>query len=71
MTKPSASSNDPLLWLEDVEAENCLDWARAHNATSQAELEAVPGFARTEARIRAILDAKDKVPIVTKRGDYL
>jgi len=58
------------LWLEDVEAPRALSWARERNAKTTAELEAVPTFATSRDRIRAILDSKDKIPSVTKRGRY-
>jgi prolyl oligopeptidase len=65
-----APVEDPYLWLEDVTADKALAWARERNKHSQAELEAVPGFAQSRDRIRAILDSKDKTPFVTKRGAH-
>ena len=34
--------SDPYLWLEDVEDPKALDWVRAQNAKSQAELASTP-----------------------------
>jgi prolyl oligopeptidase len=65
------SPEDPYLWLEDVTAEKSLAWARDLNAKSAAELEAVPGFEETRARILSILDSKDKIPYVVKSGKWL
>src|SRR5690242_16817259 len=62
---------DPYLWLEQIEDKRSLDWAHARNETSRGELEAVPAFAKTKERIRAILDAKDKIPYVNKQAKYL
>ncbi len=62
---------DPYLWLEDVDAERSLTWAREQNKRAQAELEAVPTFADTQDRILKILDAKDKIAYVGKRGKWL
>lgn len=59
---------DPYLWLEDVDAERSLAWARERNQASQGELEKVPSFATSRDRIRAILDSKEKTPYVTKQG---
>jgi prolyl oligopeptidase len=67
---PPAPPEDPYLWLEDVTSDKALDWARAQNATSMKELEAVPGFAEQRARTLSILDSKDKIPYVSKRGKH-
>jgi prolyl oligopeptidase len=67
-TPPAA---DPYLWLEDVGSERALAWVRERNAETRQVLEAEPGFAATRERIRAILDSKDKIPQVTRRGDWL
>src|SRR5690606_25414616 len=39
---------DPYLWLEDVEGEKALDWVKARNAVTEAELTASPGFKQLE-----------------------
>ncbi|MGE3547326.1 MAG: prolyl oligopeptidase family protein, partial [Kofleriaceae bacterium] len=65
-----APAEDPYLWLEEVTSDKALSWARERNKQSQGELEAIPSFARTRDRIRAILDSKDKTPYVTKRGKH-
>ncbi len=67
---PAAASDDPYLWLEEVEGERALAWARERNRDSQAELEAVPGFTEHRDRLRAILDSKDKIPYVGRRGAH-
>ncbi|MEO8699921.1 MAG: prolyl oligopeptidase family serine peptidase [Kofleriaceae bacterium] len=67
--KPAAV-DDPYLWLEEVDAEKSLAWARERNKASKAELEAVPGFTQSRDRIRAILDSKEKTPYVNKRGNF-
>lgn len=62
---------DPFLWLEKIDDTKSLDWAREQNARSKSALEAVPGFKDGQARVLAILDAKDKVPYAAKMGKYL
>ena len=64
-------SDDPYLWLEDVQGERALDWARARNAQSQAVLEAVPGFAQTRAKLLEVMDNRDQIPYVKRRGDFV
>jgi prolyl oligopeptidase len=68
--QPAEASDDPYLWLEDVTGEKSLAWAREQNKKSQSELEAAPGFKETRDRIRAILDSKEKIPGVQKRGNF-
>jgi prolyl oligopeptidase len=64
-------TDDPHLWLEDVEGEQALDWVRARNADSTGQLEAADGFEATQKRLRAMLDSPDKIHYVSKQGDYL
>ncbi|UUX94108.1 prolyl oligopeptidase family serine peptidase [Aquabacterium sp. J223] len=70
MTPNATSDADPLLWLEDVEGERALAWVHARNAESRRVLEAEPGFADTREALRRILDSKDRIPAVTRRGDW-
>lgn len=61
---------DPYLWLEDVGGDRSLAWARERNAKSEGEITKVASFEKTRDRIRAILDSKDKIPSVNKRGNH-
>ena len=61
---------DPYLWLEDVQGERALDWARARNAESQAKLEASPNFKSDREKLLSILDNRDQIPYVTRRGAH-
>ena len=55
------SSDDPFIWLEDVEAKRSMDWVNAKNAATVAELTANPLYQTFYDRIKAILDSKDKI----------
>ena len=67
---PSAViAEDPYLWLEDVQGEKPLAWARERNVVSQAALETVPVFADTRARLLAALNSRDQIPYVSRRGE--
>src|SRR5690606_25199143 len=68
--KDSSIVVDPYLWLEDVTGDKALDWARAQNARTDAELAAGPEFAKLKAEVLAILDSDAKIPDVSKIGDY-
>ncbi len=62
-------TDDPWLWLEDIYGDRSLDWVRARNAVCRKELEALPDFEPTRARLLAIMDSKERIPYVSKRGD--
>jgi prolyl oligopeptidase len=61
---------DPFLWLEDVEGERALDWVRARNAESEAELASGAEFDALQHDLQAILDSDAKIPYVSKIGDF-
>ena len=69
---PSAATEpaDPWLWLEDVHGERALDWVRARNAESQRVLMARPEYEPTRLRLLDALNSKDRIPVVTRRGDF-
>lgn len=64
-----ALAADPHAWLEDVAGERALAWVRERNAQSRQVLEAQPRFGAMRDGFRAVLDARDKIPYVTRRGD--
>ncbi|MCJ0902322.1 prolyl oligopeptidase family protein [Rhodococcus sp. ARC_M6] len=65
------SDNDPYLWLEDVTGEAALDWVRAHNAVTEAELASGVRFEGMQSDIREVLDTDARIPYVRRRGEYL
>ncbi|WP_010533801.1 prolyl oligopeptidase family serine peptidase [Brachybacterium squillarum] len=76
----SDGSSDPHLWLEEVTGEDALAWVRERNDRAAAELDAVPDpdepageplAATLQEEILAILDAEDRIPAVTLRGEHL
>jgi prolyl oligopeptidase len=62
---------DPYLWLEDVQGDKALAWVRERNAQSRRVLEAWPLFQPTRDKLREILDSRDRIPAVTRRGNWL
>ena len=62
---------DPYLWLEEVQGERALTWAKERNAQSQTLLEAVPGFADSRDERLAVLNTRDQIPYVSRRGEYV
>jgi prolyl oligopeptidase len=60
-----AASEDPFLWLEEIEGERALAWARQENEKSLGTLQADPRYKQFEARALEILQAKDRIPFVS------
>ncbi len=71
MTAPDTNPCDPFLWLEDVMGERALAWVRQRNAESEDLLQAQPGFEALRAGIREVLDSREQIPYVSRRGDWL
>ena len=63
-------TDDPYLWLEDVEAEKSLDWVRARNAVSETQLAKAPGFDALRGDLLSILDSNARIPFVGKMGEF-
>ncbi|HEX9964085.1 MAG TPA: prolyl oligopeptidase family serine peptidase [Allosphingosinicella sp.] len=56
-----ASSDDPYLWLEEVEGKRALDQVRKWNAATEAQLTRDPKFESYRQRALAILDDKEQI----------
>jgi len=63
-------NDDPFLWLEDVLGERALAWVRERNAESQHALQARPEYEPTRAQLLALLNAKERIPAITRRGAH-
>jgi prolyl oligopeptidase len=65
------SDPDPHLWLEEVDSEPALGWVADRNAETEAELTARPDYAALRARLKTILDSRDRIPYVRyHRGEH-
>jgi prolyl oligopeptidase len=64
------SLDDPFAWLEDVQGEKALAWVRQRNAESTGVLQARPGFEQMRSDIRAVLDSREQIPYVTRKGEH-
>lgn len=70
----AADDNDPYLWLEEVTAEEALDWVRARNEPTIAQFcrgEFEADFERMRAEALEVLDTDARIPYVRRRGEYL
>jgi prolyl oligopeptidase len=68
---PEAATADPYVWLEDVQGQRALDWVRERNAATLKELQRAPDYASTRARLLAVLNSKERIPDVSRRGKWL
>jgi prolyl oligopeptidase len=72
MTLPDTDTAvDPFLWLEEIDGERALDFVRAGNARTLAELESRGSFVPIRDAVREVLDSQDRIPQVEKLGEHL
>ncbi|MBL0089594.1 MAG: S9 family peptidase [Ideonella sp.] len=69
--EPTPHPEDPFVWLEAVQGDKALAWVRERNAVTRRALDATPGFDATRSRLKSILDSRDRIPLFTRRGDWL
>jgi prolyl oligopeptidase len=67
---PEQSGNDQYLWLEDIAGDDALDWVRAHNEPTIAELGG-PRFEEMRREALEVLDTDSRIPYVRRRGEHL
>ncbi len=63
-------SDDPYLWLENIDGEDALNWVRERNEATIASFES-EGFRRMRAEALEVLDTDTRIPYVRRRGKYL
>jgi prolyl oligopeptidase len=66
-----AQTEDPYLWLEDVTGDKAMAWVKEQDAQSRKELEGSPQFEALHKRLVDIYNSRDRIPMVTKRGEWL
>jgi prolyl oligopeptidase len=66
-----AADEDPYLWLEEVEGEKALAWAKEKSAADTAVLEAVPEFTPIHEKLREVLGSRDRIPTPAIRGAWI
>src|SRR5260370_22308495 len=64
-------TDDPFLWLEEVEGTAALRWVREQNARSLALLEGDPRYAEMYREALAVVTAPDRIPYPSFLGDRL
>ncbi len=66
-----ASAADPRQWLEEIESPRALDWVKARDAKTLAELQSDPRYKKVEADARAVVLATDRIPAPELRGRWI
>ncbi|WP_458093479.1 prolyl oligopeptidase family serine peptidase [Roseomonas sp. WA12] len=66
----AAPDDDPWIWLEEVEGERAVAWVAEQNAATLARL-ADARFEADRDAVRTALDRPDKLPMVSRRGNFL
>jgi prolyl oligopeptidase len=61
--------DDENLWLEDIHAEQALAWVDDQNQRTLRALDPA-ALERTRQRVLDVLDATDRIPMVTKAGPF-
>jgi prolyl oligopeptidase len=63
------ASDDPFLWLEDVQGEKSMEWVKAQNAVSEGELSQSSFYKQLHQQLIELINSKDKIKYVSIRGD--
>ena len=58
----SSATNDPYIWLEEIDGSNAMNWVRAENQKTLAVLEKDPRFETLYSEALKIAEAKDRIP---------
>ncbi len=66
-TRGAAGGEDPYVWLEEIEGERALAWARSENERTLGDLQGDPRYQANHDRALEILQARDRIPNVTMR----
>ncbi|MDG2169232.1 MAG: hypothetical protein P8L44_15040, partial [Opitutales bacterium] len=65
------AGDDPYIWMEEVESEKALAWAKEISDRTTAEFEAVPEFPAIQEKLLEIYNSKDRISSPAIRGDYI
>jgi prolyl oligopeptidase len=69
-TADVSAAADPFIWLEDVDSPQARAWVEARNAETEKVLRDAQ-FETDRAAVLDMLNAPDRIPFITKRGQYV
>lgn len=64
-------TDDPYLWLENIDGERAMEWVQSQNARSTGILRQVPEFEPIRERFLEIYNSRERIPYVSIHGDSL
>jgi prolyl oligopeptidase len=67
----AVDTNDPYLWLEDVQGERALEWVEQQNEQSLAALESLPEYQPLFEKNLAVYDSDERIADPTLRGSHV
>jgi prolyl oligopeptidase len=66
-----AADDDPYTWLEEVENEKALEWAKSRSDEDTAVLKAVPEYTEIHTELLEIYNSQDRIPTPAIRGNWV
>src|SRR5687768_14051499 len=70
-TTASPTSDDPYVWLEDIEGDSAMRWVKARNAKSLGTLQSDPRYEKLHADALRIVEATDRIATPEIRGSSI
>ena len=70
-THMSTESEDPYLWLEEVDGARALEFARSASTRTLSELREHAQFSQIRDEVRDVLDSRERIAQVAVHGDRL
>lgn len=67
----AVEEEDPYLWLEEVEGEKALAWAKEQSARTARELQSVGEYRKVYDRALQIYDSQDRIPSPSIHGGFI
>jgi prolyl oligopeptidase len=58
----ATASEDPFVWLEELDSDRAMEWVKAENAKTAAVLDNDPHYPRLYKEALALAEAKDRIP---------
>lgn len=66
-----AADDDPYIWLEEVDNQKALEWAKSRSDKDTAVLEAVPEYGEIHAELLEIYNSQERIPTPAIRDDWV
>jgi len=71
LTGNTQEKEDPFLWLENIEGDKAMQWVKAQNEATVAELKQHPAFNEIKEEILEILNSRERIAYPSIRKNYI